>query len=119
MDETLSWKEHVRSMGKKISSRLALLRCARKALPTSACVTLYNAMVLPLFYYCAVVCDSCGQGSKSYLDKLKHRVACIIEDRAVGSDELVVGWPHLQARRNFLKSVLVFECINGLAPIQY
>ena len=33
MDETLSWKEHVSSMGKKISSRLALLRRARKVLP--------------------------------------------------------------------------------------
>ena len=29
----------------------------------------------------------------------------------------VFGWPHLQARRNFLKSVLVFKCINGLEPI--
>ena len=69
MDETLSWKEHVSSMGKKISSKLALFRRARKVLPKSACVTLYNTMVLPLFDYCAVVWDSCGQGSKSYLDK--------------------------------------------------
>ena len=88
MDETLSWKEHVSSMGKKISSRLALLRRARKVLPKSACVTLYNTMVLPLFDYYTVVWDSCGQGSKSYLDKLNHRAACIIEDRAVKSDEL-------------------------------
>ena len=56
-------------MVKKISSRLAVLRRARKALPKSACVTLYNTMVLPLFDYCTVVWDSCGQGSKSYLDK--------------------------------------------------
>ena len=67
MDETLSWKEHVSSMGKKISSRLALLRHTRKVLPKSAFVTLYNTMVLPLFDYCAVIWDSCGQGSKSYL----------------------------------------------------
>ena len=73
---------------------------------------------LPLFDYCAVFWDSCGQGSKSYLDKLNQRAACIIEDRAVKSDELstVFGWPHLQAHRNLLKSVLVHKCINGLAP---
>ena len=46
------------------------------------------------------------------------RAACIIEGCAVKSDELstVFGWPHLQALRNYLKSVLVYKCINGLAP---
>ena len=118
MDETLSWKEHVSSMGKKISSRLALLRRARKVLPKSACDTLYNTMVLPLFHYCAVVWDNCGQGSKSYLDKLNRRAACIIEGRAVKSDALSTGfgWPHLQACRNFLKSVLVYKGVNDITP---
>ena len=40
-------------------------------------------MVLPLFDHCAVFWDSCGQGSKSYLDKLNHRAACIIEGHVV------------------------------------
>ena len=48
----------------------------------------YNTMVLPLFNYSAVVWESCGQGSKSYLDKLNRRAACIIEGRADKSDEL-------------------------------
>ena len=38
-------------------------------------MTLYNTMVLPLFDYRAVVWDSCGQGSKPYLDKLNSRAA--------------------------------------------
>ena len=82
MDETLSWKEHVSSMGKKISPRLALLRRVRKVLPKSTCITLYNAMVLPLFDYCVVVWNGCGQGSKSYLGKLNRHAACIIEGPA-------------------------------------
>ena len=75
------------------------------------CITLYNTMVLPLFDYCAVVWDSCGRGSKSYLDKLNRRAACIIEGSAVKSDELstIFGWPHLQARRTFL-SLLRSRC---------
>ena len=55
MEETFSWKEHVRLLGKKVSSRLALLRCARKVLPKSTCITLYNTIVLPLFDYFGVV----------------------------------------------------------------
>ena len=78
MDQTgQSWKEHISSMGEKISSRLALLRRARKVLPKSLCLTLYNAMVLPLFDYCTVVWDSCGLSRKSYLYKLNRRAACI------------------------------------------
>ena len=34
----------------------------------TTCYILYNTMVLLLFDCCAVVWDSCGQGSKSYLD---------------------------------------------------
>ena len=86
MDQTLFWKEHISSMGKKISSRLAILRRAGKILPKSSCLTLYNTMLLPLLHYCAVVWGSCGLGSKSYLDKLNRRDACIIEGRSVGSD---------------------------------
>ena len=55
MEETFSWKEHVRLLGKKVSSRLALLRRARKKLPKSTCLTLYNTMVLPLCDYFGVV----------------------------------------------------------------
>ena len=38
----------------------------------SICITLYNTMVLPLFDYRAVVWDSCGEGSKPYLEKLNR-----------------------------------------------
>ena len=51
-------------------------------------------MVLPLFDHCAVFLDSCGQGiSKSYLDKLNHRAACIIEGHVVNG--LVNFLPYL------------------------
>ena len=73
-------------------------------------------MVLPLFDYCVWV--SCGQGSTSYLDKLNRRAAWIIEGCAVESDErsTIFGWSHLQARRNVPKCILVYKCINGIAP---
>ena len=31
---------------------------------------LYNTIILPLFDYCSPVWDSCGAGSKDYVDKL-------------------------------------------------
>ena len=59
-----------------------------------------------------------GAGSKDYLDKLNRRAACIIEGRSIGAEELksTLGWPSLQARRNYLKCLLVHKCLHGVTP---
>ena len=118
LDNTLSWKDHTEYIGNKISSRLGVLRRAHKVLPKPTCQMLYNTLVLSLFDYCSPVRDSCGAGSKAYLDKLNRRAACIIEGRSIGAEELksTLGWPNLQARRNGLKCVLVHKCLHGIAP---
>ena len=79
---------------------------------------LYNTTVLPLFDYCSPVWDSCGVGSKACLDKLNRHAACIIEGWSIRAEELkaTLGWPSLQARRNYLKWVLVRTCLHWIAP---
>ena len=82
MNQNLSWNDHISYIGRKIASRLGILRRVRKVLPRSAYTTLYNAIILPLFDYCAEVWDSCGIGNKNYLDKLNRCTASIIERRS-------------------------------------
>ena len=79
---------------------------------------LSNTIVLPLFDYCSPVWDSCGVGSKAYVDKLNRRAACIIKGLSIGVEELksTFGWPSRQARRNCIKCVLVHKCLHGIAP---
>jgi len=36
-------------IGRKVSSRLGMLRRARMVISRESCITLYNAMVLPIF----------------------------------------------------------------------
>jgi hypothetical protein len=76
-------------------------------------------MILPLFDYCAPFSDSCGVGSKNYLNKLNRRATCIIEGRPVGMDELhtVFSWPNLQARRDYVKCILVYKSLHGMSPV--
>ena len=81
LDPCLTWNEHIEHIGNKISSRLGMLRRARKVIPKEACITLFNAMVLPLFDYCCVVWDGCNQGNMNYLDRLLKRAAGIIAGR--------------------------------------
>ena len=72
----------------RISSRLGMLRKARKVIPRDACITLYNSMVLPIFDYCFCVWDGCSQSKKEYLNRLQRRAAAIIEGRKVSQNEL-------------------------------
>ena len=118
LDPNLSWYDHIDVIGNKISSRLGMLRKARKVLPRDACITLFNAIVLPLFDYCCGVWDACGQGNKNFLDRLYKRAAGIIESRKISTDELwcILRWPSLQSRRGYRKCLQVYKCINGLAP---
>lgn len=118
LDPTLSWNDHIDHMSSKISSRLGMLRKARKVIPRDACITLYNAMILPLFDYCAAVWDGCSKTNRDYLDKLQARAASIIEGRKVVQSEIqeLLGWPTLDTRRKYQICLQVFKCINGLAP---
>ena len=119
INNTLSWKDHVEYISNKILSRLGILRRARKVLSKPTCQMLSKTIVLPLFDYCSPVWDSCGVGSKAYLDNLNRRAECIIEGRSIEAEELksTLGWPSLQARRNYLKWVLVHKCLHGIAPL--
>ena len=77
-----------------------MLRKALKVIPRESCLTLYNAIVLPVFDYSAVVWDSCGKADREYLDKLHSRAASITEGYAVPQSQIsyTSGWPTIQKK---------------------
>ena len=110
--------DHIDYIGRKISAKLGMLRKARKVIPRQSCLTLNNAMKLPVFDYCAVVRYSCSKADQEYLDKSPRRAASIIEGYTVSQSQTshTFGWPTLQSRRDYLKCMLVFKGVHGLAP---
>ena len=95
----LSWNDHIDYIESKISAKLGMLRKVRKVIPRESCLTLYNAVILPVFDCCAVVWDSCSKVDREYLDKLHRRAASIIEGYAVSQSLIcyTFGWPMLQS----------------------
>ena len=61
LDPYLSCNDHIDYIGRKISAKLSMLHKAYKVIPLESCLTLYNAMILAVFDYCAVVWDSCSK----------------------------------------------------------
>ena len=114
----LLWNDHIDYTGCKISAKLGMLRKACKVIPRESCLTLYSAMILAVFDYCAVVWDSCSKADREYLDKLHGRAASIIEGYAVSQSQIscTFGWPTFQSRQDYLKCMLVIKSLHGLAP---
>ena len=56
LDPYHSRNDHIDYIGRKISAKLGMLRKVRKVIPRESCLTLCNAMIIPVFDYCAVVC---------------------------------------------------------------
>ena len=118
LDPYLSWNDYIDYIGRKISAKLGMLRNAFKVIPSESCLTLYNAMILLVFDYCAVVWDSCNKADRQYLEKLQGRAASIIASYAVAQSQIsyTFGWPTFQFRRDYLKCMLVFKSLHGPAP---
>ena len=118
LDSYLSWNDHIDLISPKISSRLGMLRKARKVIPREACITLHDTMILPLFDYCSAVWDGCGKTNRDYLDKLQRRAVSIIEGRKIQHHEInrTLNWPSLESRRKYQIGLQIFKCFNGLAP---
>ena len=118
LDPWLSWNDHIDYITTKISSRLGMLRKARKVVPRESCITLYDAMILPLFDYCSAVWANCGKTNCDFLDRLQRRAVSIIEGRRVQQSDVfhTLSWPSLQSRREYQICLQVFKSLHGLAP---
>ena len=80
LDPCLSWNDHIDYIGRKISAKLGILRKACKVIQRESCLTLYNAMTLPVFDYIALSYGTPAVKTvREYLDKLQKRAASIIE----------------------------------------
>ena len=55
IDETLSWNHHTDYLSKKISRVIGGLKQVRRFVPTHTLMTIYKALIQPLFDYCDIV----------------------------------------------------------------
>ena len=78
IDAQLSWSKHVDEISKKVSSAIGALKRVRPFIPTDVAVQIYNALILPHFYYCSPVWDGMSGCLSDKLQKLQNRAARVI-----------------------------------------
>ena len=120
IDENLSWKTHIETVCKKISSALGLIKRIRDFVPFYTLLNIFNGLVKPQFDYCSLVWDCCNTGLAEKLQKLQNRAARILLSAPYDSSATDLfrrlHWKNLRNQRLFAKAIMMFKILNGQTP---
>ena len=120
IDQRLVWEEHVDSLCKRISTALGGLRQARRYVPQETLITIYNALIKPLFDYCDIVWGNLNSTLSARLQKLQNRAARIITRKGYDERSLDIrkqlGWDDLETIRRKHTAILMYKTVNKNAP---
>jgi len=122
VDKHLSWNQHVQSLCRKLSFKLATLCRLRKVLTKQQLNQQYLSCIQPSLDYAVSVWGSCSQASIDMVTRLQRRASRIVLNNFdfinVRGEELVasLGWQSVEKRRDYFICSQMFKCIHGTAP---
>ena len=122
IDDRLTWQHQLVQIQKVVQGKLAILRRLSNYLPCSLLENIHLSCIQPNLDYADTVWNICGVNGIRSTQKLQNYAARIIcknfDFVNVRGEELVntLGWQPLVKRRNFHTAVLMYKCINNLAP---
>ena len=117
LDPSLNMIEHLHKTYKKASGRLKLLKRLRSSLTITSALAIYNAMITPVFSYCAVLTTcSCSTYTRK-LDSFEERAISII----VGQSKHIANIKVPSVNGNIKKrcATLTFKCLKGDVCINF
>ena len=117
LDEHLSWNGHVKIFCNKVSKRLGLLSRIRPYLTQKATKCVYNCLIQPIFNYTDTVWSGLSKGCCKNLQRLQNRAAHVVAATSTTEEGFqMLGWINLETQRIMYKCILVYKCLNNLAP---
>ena len=120
IENSLNWKEHIRSISAKVSKATGFLRHAKAFLPQETLKTLYTGIVKPHFRYCCSVWGCDGSTEINQLQKLQHRAARILTNSSFGTPSRplidMLGFKTIEQLIADESKIMVFKSLHELAP---
>lgn len=122
--ENLSWSDHLDKILTKVNQRIGLLRRVKAFIPTKARLTVYNALILPLFDYADIIWgDKNNSSLMDQLQILQNKAAKTILDVPYlsSSTEALnkLHWHPLIYRRYLHRILTIFKCKNNLTDFDF
>ena len=120
IDNSLDWKEHVKTVSSKVSRAIGYLKHAKSFLPEETLRTMYTGIVEPHFRYCCSVWGCCGVTEINQLQKLQNRAARIVTGSSFDTpgQPLIkrLGWKTIDELIASESNIMVFKSLHELAP---
>ena len=120
IDNSLNWKEHIKTVSTKASRAIGLLKHAKTSQQQETLKTLYIGIVEPHFRYCCSVWGCAGSTELNQLQKLQSRAARIIANSSFDtpSRPLInqLSWKTIERFIASESKITVFKSLYELAP---
>ena len=117
IDDSLTWKDHVRHVISKVGKRVGVLGCLRRNITIHAAFEMYNSLILPIFDYCNVVWSSWNKADMESLESLQKQASKIIVKSKCGTTSTdYLKFQSLEDRRNAHILGLVKRCLKNNVP---
>ena len=120
IDNSLNWKDHIKTVSTKVSRAIGFLKHAKTFLGLETLKNLYTGIVEPHFRYCCSVWDCAGSTELNQLQKLQNRAARILTNSSFDTpsrpliDQL--GWKTIEQLVASESKRMVFKSLHELAP---
>ena len=107
LDQSLTMDDHFKSVCKKVSTRLRLLRKMRPLLTKTATTRIYQAFIIPLITYCSLINYNFGRSRLESMATFEQRARAI-----VGTNNLT----SIDAASKKKTCATVKKCLDGDFP---
>ncbi len=120
LNEHLTWNKHIDEQNKKISNNIALLRRAKSFVPEHILNKMYNAFVIPNFYYCSTVWNDGHKNKLTKLSKLQKKAARVITGASYDerSNEIFrkLDWMPIHKSLSIRENIVTLKALTANSP---
>ena len=117
LDENLNFKDHLRSVCKKVAGMIGVLRRLKNLIPVNAKLLLYKSAIMPHLTYCHLVWHFCTASDNRKLERLQERALRLVYNTTAESYDALLKRAKLttlQNRRLQDILILMFKVKNKL-----
>ena len=121
IDQTLSFKNHIDQLTKRVSPKIAVIHRLRPILSSDILNIIYQTTVQPIFDYCLLVWGTSSKQNINNTQKLQNRAVRAVTGNfnyksSVSSMIKQQKWMNIKERTEYFTAILMYKCLNDLAP---
>ena len=117
----LNWNQNVNVICKKLGSCISVVQRLSRFFPQIYVNKIYYAFIQPYIDYALTVWGTTSASNIGKIQRLQNRIGRIMSnnfnyDQSGLSVVNNLGWQNVTDRYQFLSCVLMYKCLNGMAP---